>query len=436
MPKVPTGWEADTGTHRLAKLSHSERFELLISDSRAKRRKAAEAKTPSVGARALQQIQTLSPMHLAALCLAVLLVGAVGFLTWKGVSPDTEGSPVAVASVPVADADQDSAPTGSFGPRARTGAGSRPALLPPAGAVDVPKAWHRSGVDFLPEVEAPSDSLVADLRRATSRTDERREEVIERMVDEAAEALPYLLAVFETGSNHLNPDPTLMETVVEILGKFDDPAARAAVWDAASSRLATVRHSALMALEDREDPKFIEFAIRSLGDESPEVRARANRILRNVGREGQRALVRGLAPVNWYDEKKILGIVRLLSGDPVKGSLGALVDLLEHDSPLVRKAALRSLGAWPGKSPRLRYRALPAIRVRLQDEDPYVQRQAAMTLMVLEDEDCVEDLMELLRASDHGVRKTARRALAKITGSDAGGSYYAWQKHMGEEHAD
>lgn len=307
---------------------------------------------------------------------------------------------------------------------------SRSAFLPPPGARTARRDLSRRGIDFLHLVPDPDPATESLLRSAAAVDDPGRMEAWKHLRSAGPRAQQYLAAVLSDGLKHPGADAVLLETAMAILTNHPESLDSHLILQAALSGPPAVRQMALGTLAELGAPEAVPLAVQGLRDPSPEVRARATRVLRAAGEAARPALLRAIRHAGRLDEGMVEQMVALLEGPPGPGAYWPLADLLDHESPRVRKAAVRALASWKGTPSSQRRGLAGLVRDVLLDVDPEVRGQAVLTLLAFGDQDDLGTLAEMLEDPDEGVRAAARRALVGLSGTDVGGSYYAWQRYL------
>ncbi len=184
-----------------------------------------------------------------------------------------------------------------------------------------------------------------------------------------------------------------------------------------------VRLQAVDALATAQDPAAVEAAVQAVrpmvSDDHPEVRYAALLALGFLQDEGSIQLLVDAVAGDGYDparEAAVISLGRLTS----QAAFDALLGLARHESPRIRFQAIGSLVELLEHLPGERDRAARAILPLLDDDDPFVRREAVVAVGDLGCREARRSLVALLTTQDQGLRLDAAAALARM--GDAAGA--------------
>ncbi len=115
-------------------------------------------------------------------------------------------------------------------------------------------------------------------------------------------------------------------------------------------------------------------------------------------------------PLVWYPE---LEQIRLLENAPVTHAIYELQPMLSNDDPVIRLAAIESLGDMTNQA------TLPALSVALNDPNPQLRIAVFEALAAQEDESAVMSIEPYLYDHDREVRVAAIEALVELESETA-----------------
>jgi hypothetical protein len=195
-----------------------------------------------------------------------------------------------------------------------------------------------------------------------------------------------------------------------VLGAFNEPQVRAALYAALEDPVMEVRVEAARSLVRLGAVRSVTRLIRHLTPVEGTPSLAVVDLFRNLGRQAIRdwlGLLDSDAPV----PAKLIAIDALgHSGD--LQAVPALLQYYDHPSQTVRVTTLQSLGLL--RDPR----AVPAVLLAMMDHDPDVRAQAAVTAGDIGSKDAIPVLERLLEDDSWWVRYRAAEALYRI--GDAG----------------
>jgi|GEM_PF-1176572 len=257
-------------------------------------------------------------------------------------------------------------------------------------------------------------------------SDERRDKIIDRVLDfiaeripeESAYRVPVVRSLIGIKGQHAEPvikriaslledkNSYVRERAADALGEIGNEKAVDELILALSDEDRSVRWRAASALGEIGNEKAVDALILALSDEYSYVRERAAEALGKIGNEkAVDALI--LALSDEYSD------VRGRAADAL-GKLGnekavdAFILALSDEDSYVRGSAADALGEIGNE------KAVDDLILALSDEDSYVRGRAALALGKIGNEKAVDELILALSDKDRDVRERAASALGKI----------------------
>jgi HEAT repeat protein len=207
-------------------------------------------------------------------------------------------------------------------------------------------------------------------------------------------------------------DPRMRESAVRIAGYFGYPETVDALFQCAADDDEIVRRAALEHLPFLEDARVLPALVSALERDAPRARASAARALGRVDAPDATAAL--TAALTDGDSWVRYFAVRSLGEQHASGAIASLVDLAERDPAAhVRIAALDILGALGATEATLVLKALA------DDGDPQVAAAALGALGAIAHGDGLQPLLDALRAESPARRQAAIAALALHGSQDA-----------------
>lgn len=207
-------------------------------------------------------------------------------------------------------------------------------------------------------------------------------------------------------------DPIVVESLLEALGRFDDPAVLKTLEDFQSHPSAEIRTSAIRSLRRISSPAAAPIFLRQLQDSSEDVRRVAVDGLGRVGAPETAAAVIRVLKTDSSAECRAAA-ARALGRIRSSGCLAALEDALT-DSQQVQCQAVLAIGALRDRA------AIPVLAALLKTSTPEIQYHTCAAIAELKAKECAPLIQALLLESDPMLQRGAKAALEKL-GVDSSG---------------
>lgn len=316
----------------------------------------------------------------------------------------------------------------------------KPAATPAPAAPRAESVPDTSGVDTSLRKEV--DRLRLFIRESSRG---RKEEAAAALTKLGRPAVPYLLEIYESCATEERPwltwvlrdigDPRalgsmlsklgqaegdLKVTILQSLGRFDDPRVFEAVAPFAAAGNPQLRRRAYEILASRNDPRATPILLTGLSDEDDWVRESSEDALRSVIGAGTNLFAPLASLLSRVDDSAAEPIVRLLAATRDPGAIEPICETLGREEPKVRRAAVRALGRLDDR------RASESLEQSLDDADAVVRREAIASLARLREKDAFLAIVERLADPVPEVRAAARRALVSLSDHDEGNDRTGW----------
>jgi HEAT repeats len=161
--------------------------------------------------------------------------------------------------------------------------------------------------------------------------------------------------------------------------------------------------------------------------------ARERIVLLLKGEDSGKALRALAVTLAMRDTKRPLktSIIRCLGGCGNTAACELLVEQLDSSDKWVKLCALAALRKFKIEEPAF----LSEVRDLLDEDDPELRKEAALTLGKFKDQESADKLIEVMEGEDPGLRKNAQWAMEQISGKKLGSNvkrWRAWQEKRNE----
>lgn len=199
------------------------------------------------------------------------------------------------------------------------------------------------------------------------------------------------------------------EEAVEALSELSDPRTILPLIRALSDASPFVRRRAADALGRADSPKVVHPLMKALTDEDRYVRETAAESLGRLGDRAMPDLIRGLEEEDWRVRVGSLIALRVTHG--TIRSVDSVLERLQDESPYVRREAVKTLGRIGNST------IVPYIIQATKDSDPGVRLRAIKALGKLGEREEIIPVLERCARDEHGaVRVRAREELERLAG--------------------